>query len=276
MELIRTQEVLPRRFLVHVCGISAGSRDAFCFIFVASPLAHATLSGSSIKLVYVAPTHTATAQPLDVAYNFPLKASLTRVATAHFSKLLLDAIESDDKGARQVDTRMSSLKPLLPHLVGVALNELSLRDDVREFGWRHLFVPAGEDREAVIAAAQELHEEEKLFRPVGASCGGIPEEQPSDGEDPPTAAADEDGEEEEEEEEERGQRRENREREREREKERERERREHFLFRGSGELIKLPFRSGPRRELNRKFFWPGRYCTVRAVFRGVLSTLCPC
>ena len=129
MELIRTQEVLPRRFLVHVCGI-----------------------------------------------------------------------ESDDKGARQVDTRMSSLKPLLPHWVGVALNELSLRDDVREFGWRHLFVPAGEDREAVIAAAQELHEEEKLFRPVGASCGGIPEEQPSDGEDPPAAAADEDGEEEEEEE----------------------------------------------------------------------------
>ena len=117
----------------------------------------------------------------------------------HFSKLLLDAIESDDKGARQVDTRMSSLKPLLPHWVGVALNELSLRDDVREFGWRHLFVPAGEDREAVIAAAQELHEEEKLFRPVGASCGGIPEEQPSDGEDPPAAAADEDGEEEEEE-----------------------------------------------------------------------------
>ena len=45
--LMRTQEVLPRRFLVHVCGISAGSRDAFCFIFVASPLAHATLSGSS-------------------------------------------------------------------------------------------------------------------------------------------------------------------------------------------------------------------------------------
>ena len=80
-----------------------------------------------IKLVYVAPTHTATAQPLDVAYNFPLKASLTRVATAHFLKLLLDAIESDDKGARQVDTRMSSLKPLLPHWVGVALNELSLR-----------------------------------------------------------------------------------------------------------------------------------------------------
>ena len=33
VELIRTQEVLPRRFLVHVCGISAGSRDAFCFIF---------------------------------------------------------------------------------------------------------------------------------------------------------------------------------------------------------------------------------------------------
>ena len=151
-----------------------------------------------IKLVYVAPTHTATVQPLDVAYNFPLKASLTRVATAHFSKLLLDAIESDDKGARQVDTRMSSLKPLLPHWVGVALNELSLRDDVREFGWRHLFVPAGEDREAVIAAAQELHEEGRLFRPVGASCGGIPEEQPSDGEDPPAAAADEDGEEEEE------------------------------------------------------------------------------
>ena len=76
-------EVLPRRFQVHVCGISAGSRDAFWFIFV---------------------THTATAQPLDVAYNFPLKASLTRVATAHFSKLFLDAIESDDKGARQVDT----------------------------------------------------------------------------------------------------------------------------------------------------------------------------
>ena len=48
VELIRTQEVLPRRFLVHVCGISAGSRDAFCFIFVASPLAHATLSGSSL------------------------------------------------------------------------------------------------------------------------------------------------------------------------------------------------------------------------------------
>ena len=163
VELIRTQEVLPRRFLVHALP------------------------------------HTATAQPLDVAYNFPLKASLTRVATAHFSKLLLDAIESDDKGARQVDTRMSSLKPLLPHWVGVALNELSLRDDVREFGWRHLFVPAGEDREAVIAAAQELHEEEKLFRPVGASCGGIPEEQPSDGEDPPAAAADEDEEEEEEE-----------------------------------------------------------------------------
>ena len=44
----RTQEVLPRRFLVHVCGISAGSRDAFCCIFVASPLAHATLSGSSL------------------------------------------------------------------------------------------------------------------------------------------------------------------------------------------------------------------------------------
>ena len=87
------------------------------------------------------------------------------------------------------------LKPLLPHWVGVALNELGLRDDVREFGWRHLFVPAGEDREAVIAAAQELHEEGKLFRPVGASCGGIPEEQPSDGEDPPAAAADEDGEE---------------------------------------------------------------------------------
>ena len=157
-----------------------------------------------IKLVYVAPTHTATAQPLDVAYNFPLKASLTRVATAHFSKLLLDAIESDDKGARQVDTRMSSLKPLLPHWVGVALNEVSLRDDVREFGWRHLFVPAGEDREAVIAAAQELHEEEKLFRPVASSCGRIPEEQPSDGEDPQAAAADEDGEEEEEEEEKEG------------------------------------------------------------------------
>ena len=51
----------------------------------------------------------------------------------------------------------------------------------------------------------------------------------------------------------RGQRRENRERER----KRERERREHFRFRGSGELIKLPFRSGTRRELNRKFFWPG-------------------
>ena len=65
-----------------------------------------------------------------------------------------------------------------------------------------MFVPAGDDREAVIAAAQELHEEGKLFRPVGASCGGIPEEQPSDGEDPPAAAADEDGEEEEEEEEE--------------------------------------------------------------------------
>ena len=95
---------------------------------------------------------------------------------------------------------MSSLKPLLPHWVGVALNELSLRDDVREFGWRPLFVPAGEDREAVIAAAQDLHEEGKLFRPVGASCGGIPEEQPSDGEDPPAAAADEDGEAEEEEE----------------------------------------------------------------------------
>ena len=63
-------------------------------------------------------------------------------------------------------------------------------------------MPAGEDREAVIAAAQELHEEGKLFRPVGASCGGIPEEQPSDGEDPPAAAAEEDGEEEEEEEEE--------------------------------------------------------------------------
>ena len=45
-----------------------------------------------------------------------------------------------------------------------------------------------------------MHEEGKLFRPVGASCGGIPEEQPSDGEDPPAAAADEDGEEEEEEE----------------------------------------------------------------------------
>ena len=53
----------------------------------------------------------------------------------------------------------------------------------------------------------------------------------------------------------RGQRRENRERER----KRERERREHFRFRGSGELIKLPFRSGPRRQLNRKFFWPGGY-----------------
>ena len=49
------------------------------------------------------------------------------------------------------------------------------------------------------------------------------------------------------------------ERDRESEKERERERREHFRFRGSGELIKLPFRSGPRRELNRKFFWPGGY-----------------
>ena len=60
-----------------------------------------------------------------------------------------------------------------------------------------LFVPAGEDREAVIAAAQELYEEGKLFRPVGASCGGIPEEQPSDGEDPPAAAADEEEEEEE-------------------------------------------------------------------------------
>ena len=48
VELIRTQEVLPRRFQVHVCGISAGSWDAFCFIFVASPLAHATLSGSSL------------------------------------------------------------------------------------------------------------------------------------------------------------------------------------------------------------------------------------
>ena len=35
---------------------------------------------------------------------------------------------------------------------------------------------------------------------MGASCGGIPEEQPSDGEDPPAAAADEDGEEKEEEE----------------------------------------------------------------------------
>ena len=55
----------------------------------------------------------------------------------------------------------------------------------------------------------------------------------------------------------RGQRRENREREKERE--RERERREHFRFRGSGELIKLPFRSGPRRELNSNFFWPGGY-----------------
>ena len=54
----------------------------------------------------------------------------------------------------------------------------------------------------------------------------------------------------------RGQRRENRER------ERERERREHFRFRGSGELIKLPFRSGPCRELNRKFFWPGGYATA--------------
>ena len=152
-----------------------------------------------IKLVYVAPTHTATAQPLDVAYNFPLKASLTRVPTAHFSKLLLDAIESDDKGARQVDTRMSSLKPLLPHWVGVALNELSLRDDIREFGWRHLFVPAGEDRETVIAAAQELHEDGEALSASGRQLWRDPEEQPSDGEDPPAAAADEDGEEEEEE-----------------------------------------------------------------------------
>ena len=48
----------------------------------------------------------------------------------------------------------------------------------------------------------------------------------------------------------RGQRRENRER----EKERERERREHFRFRGSGELIKLPFRSGLRREFLGSFF----------------------
>ena len=42
------------------------------------------------------------------------------------------------------------------------------------------------------------------------------------------------------------------------ERERKREREEGTLpisrFR---ELIKLPFRSGPRRELNRKFFWPG-------------------
>ena len=32
VELIRTQEVLPRRFLVHVCGISASSCDAFWFL----------------------------------------------------------------------------------------------------------------------------------------------------------------------------------------------------------------------------------------------------
>ena len=32
VELIRTQEVLPRRFLLHVCGISAGSCDAFWFL----------------------------------------------------------------------------------------------------------------------------------------------------------------------------------------------------------------------------------------------------
>ena len=101
-------------------------------------------------------------------------------------------LESDLERRRLAAVAAEEEANKAPHWVGVALNELSLRDDVREFGWRHLFVPAGEDREAVIAAAQELHE---------GGGGGIPEKQPSDGEDPPAAAADEDGEEEEEEEE---------------------------------------------------------------------------
>ena len=62
--------------------------------------------------------------------------------------------------------------------------------------------------------------------------------------------------------------------EKERERKRERERREHFRFRGSGELIKLPFRSGPRRELNRKFFWPGGYTSLwSSVTRSALVPL---
>ena len=130
-----------------------------------------------VKLVFVPPTHTGTAQPLDVAYNGVLKASLSRVATTHFAKLLLDALEADQKDARHVDTRLSSLKQLLPHWVGASLDELSARDAVRSLGWHHLWVEDGEAREAIIAEAQKLHKEGNLFWHVGKK--GVPRMPPA-------------------------------------------------------------------------------------------------
>ena len=149
-----------------------------------------------VKLVFVPPTHTGTAQPLDVAYNGVLQASLSRVATTHFAKLLLDALEADQKDARHVDTRLSSLKQLLPHWVGASLDDLSARDDVRSLGWRHLWVEEGEAREAIIAGAQKLHKEGNLFGHVGKK--GVPEDAPSDGEDEDQEEAEKDENEEEE------------------------------------------------------------------------------
>ena len=149
-----------------------------------------------VKLVFVPPTHTGTAQPLDVAYNGVLKAFLSRVATTHFGKLFLDALEADQKDARHVDTRLSSLKQLFPHWVGASLDELSARDDVRSLGWRHLWVEEGEARKAIIAEAQKLHKEGNMFRHVVIK--GVPEEAPSDGEDEDQGEAEKDENEEEE------------------------------------------------------------------------------
>ena len=139
------------------------------------------------------PTHTGTALPLDLSYNGVLKASLSRVATTHHAKLLLDALEADQKDARHVDTRLSSLKHLLPHWVGYLWT--SLAHVTMCALWGGATCGSKKEKDAR-PSSQKLHKEGNLFRHVGKK--GVPEDAPSDGEDEDQGEAEKDENEEEE------------------------------------------------------------------------------
>ena len=61
--------------------------------------------------VYVNPRNTWCSQPLDLAYMFPFKRSVSLAASTHFAKQVVASL--DEQGEIQVDMRLPTLKPLL-------------------------------------------------------------------------------------------------------------------------------------------------------------------
>ena len=124
-----------------------------------------------IHLANVAPNHTPFSQPLDVAYNRPLKEA---VRTRYMKYMAREVLAQDLVGTTPtVDTRLTSLRQPLTTWVSETLTALQDRDTIKGKAWRHLVTDGETDFWHTVEEARKRNASGTLFCSV--QTGMVPE-----------------------------------------------------------------------------------------------------